>query len=314
MPPSRFAKRSDVLSTAVVVSHLAFVFAPTYIAAVVGPTFWLIGLWLWFGLGMNGLLNLMHETAHYHVFRPRWANDFLGRWVLGPLSLADFDGYRQRHWDHHRKLGAPDDPKVTYHVDVHGQRMLSLVARCLSLVEAARKFQHQTDQPPDEPAPGKSFGWVLRVLVVLTIFALSILLTAWIAHRPRLIDVGVAAGLAYCGVYVYGLASVTVFAAHLRAIAEHQIGPDDCPHIGEAALRNFDCNVFTRLVLGAYGFGEHATHHEQPGIPYYRLIEATAEMANRNPAFAPTHGYLSTLRTLNRTVRKKPRLGESDPA
>ncbi len=300
MPPSRFAKRSDVASVAVVAAHVALVVAPIYVTAALGLGWWLIPCWLWFGLTMNGLLNLMHETAHYHVFTNRAANDLFGRWVLGPLSLADFDGYRQRHWDHHRRLGQPDDPKLTYHTDIHGGHLLSLAFRCLTLVEAARKFRHQTDTHDDEPAPGNSLAWVLRVLVVHALFAGSLLAVAWATHRPDFWAALLSAVVAYGFIYVYGLAGLTVFAASLRAIAEHQIGPDDAAHVGAAALRNFSCNPLTRLILGAYGFGEHATHHQQPGIPYYRLQTATAELAAKDPAMAPTHGYWSTLATLAR--------------
>lgn len=64
---------------------------------------------------MNGLLNLLHECAHYHVFTKRKGSDILGRWVLGPVAVADFDSYRKRHWDHHRKLGQDDDPLPRRH-------------------------------------------------------------------------------------------------------------------------------------------------------------------------------------------------------
>jgi fatty acid desaturase len=301
MPPSRFAKRSDAVSAIVVAAHLALVLAPIYLAASLGFGWWLLPCWLWFGLTMNGLLNLMHETAHFHVFRARAANDLLGRWILGPLSLADFDAYRQRHWDHHRRLGQPDDPKLTYHTDIHGPRLAALALRCLTLVEAARKFRHQTHAPDDdEPAPGNSLGWIVRVLIVHALFAASILAAAWLGHPGEAFRALLAAALAYAFVYIYGLAGLTVFAASLRAIAEHQIGPDGSSHVGAAALRNFSCNPFTRLVLGAYGFGEHATHHQQPAIPYYRLQSATAELAAKDPALAPFYGYWSTLRVLSR--------------
>ena len=104
-----------------------------------------------------------------------------------------------------------------------------------------------------------------------------------------------SAEAAYGFVYLYGVASWTVFAANLRAIAEHQVGADEARRVGDAVLRNFSCNVFTNLVFGAYGFSEHATHHRLPGIPYYRLPEATARLAVEDPLLAPRGGYLGTL-------------------
>ena len=39
----------------------------------------------------SGLLNLMHECAHFHAFQKRQGSDLLGHWLLGPLALADFE-------------------------------------------------------------------------------------------------------------------------------------------------------------------------------------------------------------------------------
>lgn len=301
-PLNKLSKRPDAVSAMVVVLHVGFVFFPVYFAAAVGPGLWLLPLYFWFGLSMNGLLNLMHEASHYHVFRARRANDFFGRRLLGPLAVADFDGYRQRHWDHHRRLGEPDDPKLTYHSNIQGRHGFLMLLRCLTLVEAARKFLRQTHD--DEPAPGRSSHWLLSLLVVQAIFVLSLFGTAWITSARDVKSSLVSTIIAYGFVYVYGLGSLTVFAANLRAIAEHQIGEDDADSVGAAALRNLSCNPVTRLCFGAYGFGEHATHHQQPAIPYYNLPAATAELAAKNPRMAPSHGYLATILRLVR--RKEP--------
>src|SRR5580693_3126894 len=96
----KFPKRADTVSFVAVALHVAIVIAPIYVAAYLGPSFYWIALWIWFGALMNGLLNLMHECAHYHVFRARGGSDILGRWVLGPLAATNFDAYRARHWKH----------------------------------------------------------------------------------------------------------------------------------------------------------------------------------------------------------------------
>jgi fatty acid desaturase len=315
MPTSRVAKRPDAVSLAVVLTHLALVFAPVYVTAALGGGWWILPCWLWYGLTMNGLLNLMHEAAHYHVFRARAANNFLGRWVLGPLALADFDSYRQRHWDHHRHLGDPDDPKTTYHMDIRGRRLLTLAGRCLGLIEAVRKFRHQADAHDDEPVPGQSLPWMLHVFLVQALFGGSILaLAAWTHRGEPAVGTVTAAILAYGFVYIYGIASVTVFAANLRAIAEHQIGDDHANRTGLAALRNFSCNPVTRLFFGAYGFGEHATHHRLPAVPYYRLTPVTETLAAKDPAMAQVNGYVGTIISLVRQTGSSPSLLPEDPA
>lgn len=288
-------KRSDAASLLVVSAHLALVLAPLFVAAALGVGWHLPLCWLAFGLLMNGLLNLMHETSHYHVFVSREANNRFGRWVLGPMALADFDAYRERHWNHHRRLGEPDDPKITYHTDIHGRRLFGLLLRCIFLREALARFSVQTaDAKEDHDPPLLSRVWVARGLTMQAFLCAALLATACATHGD-VNSAAIAAFVAYAGVYGYGLASVTVFAAALRGIAEHQIGADDAPTVGEAALRNFTSNPLSRLLMGAYGFAEHATHHREPAIPYYRLPAATRDLAAAEPALAPRHGYAGIL-------------------
>ncbi|MFO0972720.1 MAG: fatty acid desaturase [Phycisphaerae bacterium] len=290
-------KRGDARSLAIVAAHVAFVVAPIFLAAAAGIGWHLPACWLWFGLAMNGLLNLMHEASHYHVFTSRAASDRLGRWLLGPLALADFDSYRARHWDHHRRLGQPDDPKTTYHLDIHGPRLPAFLLRCLLGVEALRRGRVQTTGDADHDPPLLSRVWVWRVLAGQALLASVLAALAVAVHGPTRTAL-FAAAAAYFGVYLYGLASLTVFAAGLRAIAEHQPGPDAAPCVGAAALRNFRCNPLSRLILGAYGFAEHATHHDEPAIPYYHLPAATRSLAQRDPSRTPRFSYLATLGSL----------------
>jgi fatty acid desaturase len=293
---TRFPRRSDVVSGALALAHLAFVLAPVYLAAAIGASPWLVLLWIWFGLAMHGLLNLMHECAHYSTFKARGASNFAGSWVLGPLVFADFDGYRQRHWDHHRRLGVDGDTKDAYLVDIRGRALLALLVRSLRLEEAARKLRVQRRSPSS--APG-SRAWLVRTAVVQAGFVVSLLLVARAAHPGDAAAALLAAGLAYGLVYGHGLAALTTFVATLRAIAEHQPGTDGSERVGRAAVRNFSCGPLTRLLFGAYGFAEHATHHREPAVPSYRLRAATAALRGE-PGLAPRYGYFTTLAGLAR--------------
>jgi fatty acid desaturase len=310
--PARYRKRSDAISLVVVISHLGFALAPALLAALHPSGLELFLLWLWLGLAMSGLLNLMHECAHFHVFRERWASNVLGRWVLGPLFFADFDGYRKRHWDHHRKLGLPDDSKVTYKVDVQRWRFVSLLLRCLVLIEALKRFRHQT-RPGNRDASSRPAAglWVVRTLLTQGLLFSSLLALAMMSRDGKRFEGLLAAVLAYGGVYLYGVMSLTVFAATLRAIAEHQHGKDAAVEVGAAVLRNFTRSPFSQLVFGAYGFSEHATHHLEPGIPCYELKAATARLSAADPAFAPRAGYL---KTLLRLVRRGDGAASEDPS
>lgn len=288
---SRFPRRADAISWLVVLAHLAFVFAPVYLAVVLGPSPWLIVLWLWFGAFMHGLINLMHECAHLSTFRARASSNWLGRWLLGPLVFADFDSYRRRHWDHHRHFGVAGDAKDAYLIELRDGGLWRLLRSSLLLAEAMKKLRVQQNTIA---APGT---WLLRTAIVQGVFALSLVALAWWMHLGSPTRALFAALLAYGFVYAHGLAALTTFVATLRAIAEHQQGPGDALRVGRAALRNFSCGPLGRLLFGAYGFAEHATHHREPAVPSYHLRAATALLAV-DPAFAPQGGYFERLRVL----------------
>jgi fatty acid desaturase len=293
---AKFPKRADALSMLAVTSHVALVIAPLYIAAYFGPGFFWIALWIWFGVLMNGLLNLMHECAHYHVFHGRGGSDFLGRWVLGPLAATNFDAYRARHWKHHTHLGTDGDTKDAYLVDIRGAKLLGFLGRCLLLAEAMRKFRHQTGEDVTVREKANSYTWIARTAVVhALLFASLVLVAGPVAERSWRAGATIA-------LLAYVFASLTVFAATLRAIAEHQLEFGQSSETGRAALRNFHCGPMSLLVFGAYGFAEHGTHHREPGLPYYRLGEATRELAVDNPELAPSHEYIGELAALVRSA------------
>ncbi len=297
MPESAREKRSDLISLLVVFAHTGFVVAPLFVVAATGLTWWIVLLWLWFGASMNGLLNLMHECSHYHVFKAKLGSDLLGHWILGPLSLTDFDDYRKRHWDHHRNLGADDDPKYAYRVDLRGVRFALVLVKCLLGVEALRKFVFQLKNKSSTSIDGgvKSYRWLLRAFLFHVALA-SVLFVVAQYHNPWMGSVEVGGRVAMTiGVYAYGLSSLTVFFATLRAIAEHQIDSSKAAYRGQAALRNFTCSIPTWLLMGAYGFSDHATHHERPAIPYYRLGEVTRELSIGDRSFEPVYSYPATL-------------------
>lgn len=286
-------KRPDLWSALIVATHLAAVLFPLYVSARAGIGPHVVLAWLWIGVGMNGLLNLLHECAHYHVFSGRAGSLFLGRWILGPLVLTDFDAYQKRHWIHHRCLGEGEDPKYIYRVNVHGRRFLAFTLRCVCLLEAVKKFSGQ-GLPSIQPEAGTSRAsrlWMARTLFVQLLLSGSL---CWVATADGSRSVGEGlwiSAVVYGGVYVYGLASLTVWIASLRAIAEHQVTGDQALSQKDAALRNFQAGRLLGWLLGSYGFVQHATHHYEPAIPYYHLRRATRELAAGNPAYAPTATY-----------------------
>jgi len=271
----RYPRRADGVSFLFAFGHLAFVLCPVLLAARVGPSLWLIPLWLWFGVSMHGILNLMHEASHSLVFRERWMNDVLGHWVLGPLVLSDFDAYRLRHWDHHRFIGEERDTKDAYLLDVRGTRLVGFLLRCLTLRQAVEKLGSTGAGDAAGPADR---AWLGRALILHAALAAVLLGLALVAAEGDWRRALTASALAWGFVFAYGMASLTLFVASLRTLAEHGPSDDGATRVGRAFLRNFSCGPLGRFVMGSYGFAEHATHHREPAVPAYHLPAATRRL------------------------------------
>jgi fatty acid desaturase len=292
------SKRSDLISTAAIGFHAAFVFLPLYLSVTLASAFTFLIFSSWFGLMMNGLLNLLHECGHGHVFKRPEASARLGRWLLGPLVLADFDGYKKRHWEHHRHLGEDTDPKYVYREKITGKFLFLFLLRCIFLFEAIKRFSIQLPKGDNNGNPSVSRRWILRTLIVQALLFLSLY---FVADHFGGRDPGAAwraAVFSYFAVYLYGMAAFTVFVSSLRAIAEHQISRDSSIHVKDAALRNFSRGFLSGFLLGCYGFKDHATHHVDPAVPYYRLEGKTRDLATNERAYMPVDTYLKTLFSL----------------
>jgi fatty acid desaturase len=290
-----FERRPDIVSFILVVTHLTIVIGPLYLGAVWGPGYHLIGAWLLFGLGMNGIINLMHECAHYLVFKSKPGSDFLGKFIIAPLLFTNFEIYRKRHWEHHKHLGVEGETKDAYLIEIKGRHIILLFLRCLFLIEAVKKFTKQLNSIVTDDLYQKDHAWAFRTLLIQIVFFLSL---AAAAYSFGFNDWPMAfrnAAIVYVFVYMYGVMTLTIFAADLRAIAEHQPLETDEAHAGYAALRNFKCTPLSRFIMGCYGFGEHYTHHKVPGIPYYSLEKATKDMAKEDQTLAPTRGYFQMI-------------------
>jgi fatty acid desaturase len=191
------------------------------------------------------------------------------------------------------------ETKDAYLIDIHGKNLCLLFLRSLLMVEMFKKFSKQIPKGPTQKKPETGYNWIKTAVLFQAVFFSTIFFTAYQSH-PSWSEAFLHASFIYAFVYAYGLISLTVFMANLRAIAEHQLNGGTTGQEGYAALRNFRCGPLERFFFGAYGFGEHYTHHKIAGIPYYHLREATQEMASEDESLKPITGYLGTLKKLAR--------------
>jgi fatty acid desaturase len=304
-------RRSDAISLAVVALHYGVVFAPIPLAAWVGPGWETVVCWLWFGLSAQGALLALHESVHKLLFVDARLNEGLSRWLLAPLFLADFEAFRQRHWAHHRELGLAEDPKYTYRIDVRGSNFTKLVVSSLLLVQGLRRVDYQSGQ--QSASTGRSATQALSAIVLVQTGLVVVLVAiARAGHADSWTAALVSAGVAYGGVYLYGLASLGVLMHALRGIIEHRPSDRNEPRVHDAALRNFAEGPVQRWVFAPYGFDDHATHHRHPAVPYYALPDLTRTESRHDPTLRPVGSHLTVLRRLKRPTVSAEEVGSSD--
>src|SRR5262249_45692722 len=85
-------------------------------AVVVTPGWWRLLVWpivfVLMGRTHAQFASLMHEAAHRLLFKKRWLNDWVGKWLLGYPSFTTTEGYRRVHMAHHREEFGPDEPDI----------------------------------------------------------------------------------------------------------------------------------------------------------------------------------------------------------
>lgn len=60
-----------------------------------------------------GLAILMHEAAHYSLFKTRWLNQWAGSWLCAYPTWQDLSRYRTHHINHHKFAGSSRDPDAS---------------------------------------------------------------------------------------------------------------------------------------------------------------------------------------------------------
>ena len=291
---NHIVKRSDFISIIVSFSHILFVFFPLFLSTFFDSIILTVLSFIWVGVFVNGVINLMHESAHRLVFKKKSYCDFLGEFILGPLLITDFKACRNRHWVHHNKLGSEEDTKFIYKKKIKGFNFIIFFFECIFLKEGIAKFIYQFRNSSKTKI---SIGFFIKTVSFQAILFSLMFFSQMVFLNQSLDEIFINTILCYVFVYLYSLASLGVFFSSLRAIAEHQINNNiNEHHHGHAILRNLKSNFLTNLIFGSYGFADHATHHEYPSIPSYNLKKFRKEIEEDNIVLKPTKGYFEILR------------------
>jgi len=200
---------------------------------------------------------VLHEAAHYNLFKTRRLNNWSQVLHAWPF-FYDFARYREIHFEHHRNLMTDKDPipiayfKAGYQDRTRGMWWLWGLRPLLGYAGITYVFQYR------KPTPTRIFTLVAMVS------------GAWL--------LGGKGGLEILALYWF-VPLLTTGAAH-----DHWCGVTDHLHTKRTPSRShvsFLWNFFH------HGIGYHQVHHMYPAIPWYNLKKA-------HDAYCPADSDIST--------------------
>ena len=228
----------------------------------------------------HALFVLVHDAAHYRLFKARWLNDFVGRFLAMPGGIS-MCTYRVVHRLHHNHLFEQCDPDVPLIAGYpRGQRYLLIkLGKDLIGLNAWKTFKYffgapvinddaaGANRPLDDTAPSLRKAarhdrwWVV----------------AWHCGVSTAALVG---GWWYEYLILWLLPLVTLMQVllRLRAVLEHGAVSDQ-----SSVLRSARTNLgpnWLMWFLFPHCVNYHIEHHLFPAIPFYNLPECHKILAD----------------------------------
>lgn len=200
-------------------------------------------------IGMTGFSSLMHECWHRYAVSSVALNELIGRWIVSPMFLLDFDRYRDRHFQHHRHVGQEGDPdnaawqKTVREFVADIAARLTVVPKVASMLFTQRPIKQQA-------APRLSTRAVGAIVLFHGLWA-----GTCVTFSPVL----------FITAYVLPLIVASSLLS-LREYREHFYLQD-----GRLVTCDIDCSLIERLLIAGGYFNFHASHHVFPELPQRQL-------------------------------------------
>ena len=246
---------------------------------------------------------LMHDAAHYAVFKSKALNDFFGQWFAAYPVWLDLKRYRVHHLEHHRWAGSVDDPDYGLVKNfptskmslirkflrdlffITGiKRMYGLLLMDLGIIkytvasDIVRLPQNNMNAFQRAVLFFRNIKGIIITNLVL-FFVVSILFAPWV----YLLWV-----MAYFSTYSLFL--------RIRSIAEHACTDMDLDPL--ACTRTTRANLLARLTVAPHHVNYHLEHHLLMVVPSYRL-KAFHQILWHRGFYKKAHyspGYLAVLK------------------
>jgi len=255
-----------------------------------------------------GLAILMHECAHYSLFKTRSLNQWLGRIFCGAPVLADLDGYRRYHMQHHKLAGTSIDPDYPNYKSypVSKSSLIRKTLRDFSGLTAVKTLyalmlmnagllKYDMSYQSNSAERALSIGQITQNLLSNLFLPILVNAAMWaILYLSGQGWVYLLWWISYFTVYMFIL--------RIRNAAEHASVPnllDDDPRLH---ARTTYADWWERLSFAPNFVNFHMEHHLRPSVPCYNLKAFHHYLKNKGVLgdVSVAKGYMSVVRQLVR--------------
>ena len=246
-----------------------------------------------------GLVILMHDCAHYSLFKSKSLNHWLGEYLCAAPLLARLDGYRHYHLLHHQNAGTDTDPDLPNYAhfpisraslkrkiirDLTGRTGIKnlkvILAMSLGVYEYTLAFRKSEKKAV--------FNWSTMVQAGVRNSAAPVLVNFLMWLSLYLLGIG----WAYLLWVVSYLTTYQLF-LRIRNIAEHAAVLDPYSSDPRFHTRTTLARWWERLTVAPNFVNYHLEHHLLPAAPSYRLADLHELMTEKKllPARNVCRGY-----------------------
>jgi len=282
------------------VLHVTMEWAAVIGAAWLAHHFWnpllYVVVVMWIGARQHALALLMHDGAHYLLFRNKRLNDVVAETLLAWPIFITMRGYRKTHLAHHRHLNTDQDPDWTrkqnadWEFPMNSRRLMGLLvadALGLNTLKVLRRLGDLSNEG-DRSKDGIRFQ-LMRAAYYLLMFAVIGYFHAWTLF------------LLYWAVPALTWLKLIM---RVRSIAEHFALVDD--RLGVLTRTTYP-SLFDRFFVCSKNAYLHIEHHLYPGVPFHGLPGLHAHL-REVPGFMErahiTRSYWSVLKeSMGQTVK-----------
>ncbi len=239
---------------------------------------------MWIGARQHALGILMHDGAHYLLFKNRRLNAIVSELFLAWPLFITMRAYRGDHFAHHRHVNTERDPDLVrkqssaseWEFPTSWGALGALLARDVFGLNTHQQFLELADMSKQkDTARGIDPYAVARMLYYVLILSVVIYFRLWST---------------FLLLWVVPLLTWLKMIMRIRSIAEHFAIEND--HVYTRSRTTLP-SLLERVFVAPRNINFHLEHHLYPSVPFFRLPQLRA-LLMKDPVFQSRAHVTST--------------------